>query len=120
VDPTAYTGQGYGLAPIGHSVAVYGATSVAVDVVLTMTLATGVVYTDIQAEVEAAIEEYMVELRKSWEDLSAVTVRRSAIEVKLLAIEEITEITDITLNGSAANLTLTATQVPVLGNVTKS
>ena len=120
VDPTSYQGQGYGLAPIGHQVAVYAATSVTVNMVLTLTLQTGVEYTDIKTDVEEALGEYILSLRENWGNEDHLVVRKSAVEMKLLGIEGIEEVGGVTINGSASNLTLTSTQVPTLGTVTKS
>lgn len=117
VDPTAYTGEGYGLAPIGHQVTIYSATAVTINVAMTLTLESGLVYADVKDAIEAACAAYLKELRQEWEDESNLIVRISGFETKILAVEGVQDVS-LTLNGSASNVTLTTYQVPVLGTVT--
>lgn len=118
VDPTTYTGEGYGLAPIGHSVTAYSATEETMDITLDLDLES-VEYEDIQSQVEAACESYMAELRSEWEDESSLIVRISGIETKVLAVEGVHDVT-AEINGSASNVQLGAYEIPVLGTVTEA
>ena len=118
VDPTTYTGEGYGLAPIGHSVTVYSATEETMNITLDLDLES-VEYEDIQSQVEAACENYMAELRSEWEDESSLIVRISGIETKVLAVEGVHDVT-AEINGSASNVQLGAYEIPVLGTVTEA
>ena len=117
VDPTAYTGEGYGLAPIGHEVTVYPATETTVNVAATLTLESGLEYEDIASQVEAKCEEYVAGLREAWEDESYLIVRISGFETKILEIEGVHDVS-LTINGSASNLQLGTYAIPVLGTVT--
>lgn len=119
IDPTSYTGEGYGLAPIGHSVNVQAPTSVTINVACTLSLDTGLIYNDVKDAVEAACAAYLLELRKAWEDESNLIVRISGFETKILTVEGVSDVT-VTLNGSASNITVTTYQIPVLGTVTGS
>ncbi len=116
VDPTAYTGEGYGLAPIGHQVNMNAATAVTVNIAATIDT-DSIPYADIKDAVEAACADYLKDLRKVWEDESSLTVRISGLEQKLLGVEGVDDVS-VTLNGSASNISLTTYQVPVLGTVT--
>lgn len=117
VDPSAYSGEGYGLAPIGHSVSVAAASTKTINVAMTLTLETGLVYADVKDAVEAACAAYLKELRQEWEDESSLIVRLSGFDTKILAIEGVHDVA-VTLNGSAANVSLTEFEVPILGTVT--
>ena len=117
IDPTAYTGEGYGLAPIGHSVNVQSAESVTANIAATLTLETGLVYDDVKTAVEAACAGYLKELRQEWEDKANLLVRISGLEQAILEVEGVNDVS-VTINSSSSNLTLTTYQVPVLGTVT--
>lgn len=117
LDPAAYTGEGYGLAPIGHSVNVQSAESATINVAVTLSLDTGLEYADVKTAVEAACAEYLQELRQAWENESNVIVRISGFETKILAVEGVND-ASVTINSSSSNITLTTYQVPVLGTVT--
>lgn len=117
VDPTAYTGEGYGLAPIGHQVNINTAESVTINVACTLSLESGLVYADVKDAVEAACAEYLKELRQAWEDESSLIVRISGFETKILEVDGVHDVS-VTINSSSSNITLTEYQIPVLGTVT--
>lgn len=116
VDPASFTGEGYGLAPIGHSVNMNAAEAVTINIAATLDT-DSIPYADIKDDVEAACAAYLKELREAWEDEASTTVRISGLEQKLLAVEGVGDVS-VTLNGSASNVSLTAYQVPALGTVT--
>lgn len=118
VDPAAYTGEGYGLAPIGHQVTIYAAEAVTINIALTLDLE-DVTFEDIKTLVETACGNYLKSLREAWEDESSLIVRISGIENAVLDIEGVHDVS-ATLNGSASNISLTTYQVPTLGTITAS
>lgn len=118
VDPTAYTGQGYGLAPIGHQVAISSATTVTANISMTLDLE-DVTFEDIRTLIEEACESYLLELRQAWEDESSLIVRISGLEQKILQVEGVHDVS-VRINGSAANVSLGEFEIPVLGTVTAS
>lgn len=115
VDPVANSGQGLGIAPIGHVVTVEGVNGTSVNISTTITYATGWDWEALEPYVEAAIDEYFTELAKTWEDEAALIVRISQIEARILALTAVVDITGTTLNGSTANLVLPADNIPVRG-----
>lgn len=117
IDPTPQ-GEGYGLAPIGHTVAIAGVQSVTINVETTVTLADGVTVGQVQGPIEEVIETYLLSLRKDWASQSQLVVRISQIESAILTVPGVIDVTGTTLNGSAANVTLDAEEIPVLGTVT--
>ena len=119
VDPTEYEGEGYGLAPIGAKVQVNSVTEVTANVHATLELESGLEYDDIASQVEAKCEEYIASLRESWQDEEHIIVRVSGLEMKILEIEGVRDVT-MMINGEASNLQLTAHQIPILGTVTGS
>lgn len=117
LDPETNQGEGVGVAPIGHFVTVIGAYNTAVNIVTNMTLKTGYTWASVQANVEAAIDEYLSSLNKLWNDLNAVTVRISQLESKILTVEEIIDIQGTTLNGKAENLVVDQDSIVSRGTI---
>lgn len=115
IDPVENAGEGYGLAPIGHVVSVKSAKAFTVNVKTTITFDTGYGWSNLQNSIDAAISDYLLELRKTWADTSSLIVRTSQIETRLLAIKGIVDIDNTKINGSANNLNMGKYEVPVFG-----
>ena len=115
VDPIETSGEGLGIAPIGHKVTVEGAEEVEVQITTQLTFK-GTSWENVRQDVEAVVEKYFRELRSKWSE-DDVVVRISQIEARLLEIEGIIDVQGTKLNGSSNNLYLTDEQVPVLAGV---
>lgn len=119
IDPTQNAGEGLGLAPIGHVVRVEGVTPEPVDVELHLTYAPGWSWEAVKSYVEGVIDNYFVELAKTWASSDFLVVRISQIESRILAgcATMITDIGGTKINGVESNLALDADSVPVRGEV---
>ncbi|QGG57409.1 baseplate J/gp47 family protein [Paenibacillus sp. B01] len=117
IDPES-AGQGIGLAPIGHRVTIVAADAVPVDIATQLTLRAGVSAVQLERDIEAAAEAYLLELRRAWAGESRLIVRISQLETRVLALPGVEDIGGTTLNGAPANLELEADEVPTLGTVT--
>jgi uncharacterized phage protein gp47/JayE len=117
MDPTVNSGEGIGVAPIGHVVTIAGVTSQTINIETTLTLASGVTPGQVQTEVEAAIESYLLDLRRDWVNQQLLIVRTAQIDARLLTVASVEDVTDTRINGVASNLTLAADQIPVRGVV---
>lgn len=117
IDPTQNSGQGVGAAPIGHIVTIAGVTSKIINTEMVLTLASGVIPSQVQAEVDAVIESYLLDLRKDWVNQQHLIIRTAQIDARLLTVANVEDVTDTKINGIAANLTLSADEIPVLGAV---
>lgn len=118
IDPAPH-GTGTGLAPIGHTVTVVTPVAVPVNVACECTLTFGYTWEQVSANAKLAIEAYLLELRKTWEEEEGnLVVRVSQIETRLLTLEGVLDVANTTINGVADNLTLTAEELPVFGGVT--
>ncbi|WP_373233311.1 baseplate J/gp47 family protein [Cohnella sp.] len=118
IDPIINSGKGLGHAPIGHEVTIAGVTGQAINVETTLTLASGVTPGQIQADVEGVIGAYLLELRQDWSHQQQLIVRTAQIDARLLAVQGIEDVSDTEINGTVANLTLGADEVPLMGTVT--
>lgn len=113
LDPDEYTGEGYGLAPIGHVVNVKSAKAEPITIKTTITFDVGYSWSNLQTSIDGVIEDYLLELRKTWADEDHLIVRISQIETRLLGIKGIVDINGTTINGVADNFTLGKYEVPV-------
>ena len=109
-------GTGTGIAPIGHTVTVVGATERIVNVVCTVMLLEGYVLASIKEKIQEVIGEYLLEMRKAWENGSLI-VRISQLENRILSIEGVLDVMDTKINGSTENLILNIEEVPVMGSL---
>lgn len=123
VDPEINQGVGLGIAPIGHVVTIFGAAESRIDVTFALILDAGFVFTDVETKIRKVIADYFTELtRDEWAKHEnakpkQLIIRISQIETRVLDVEGVVDITGTTINGEAANLTLPAENIPVLGGV---
>lgn len=118
IDP-APQGMGYGLAPIGHTVTVFGVTALPINVVSTFTLDSGVTPISIQTDIENKVKEYLLNIRQNeWADSTTLVVRISQIEARFLDVQGVLDVSGTTINGVASNLNVTGDNVPTFGSVT--
>ena len=119
LDPDNETGEGAGLAPIGHMVKVQSAGEVPVNVTTNIAFQEGYSWSNLREPIKNAVEAYLLELRKEWEDTANIVVRISQIESRILAVNGVADIADTRLNGNSENLKLGAYEVPVIGGVSE-
>lgn len=113
IDPDESAGEGYGLAPIGHIVTIKSAITVPVTINSHITFDVGYSWSNLQTSIDAAIKDYLLELRKGWADAPYLVVRISQIETRLLTIPGIVDIDSTRINGANTNLTLGEYELPV-------
>lgn len=118
IDPTVNGGQGLGQAPIGHEVTIAGVTGTTISIETTLTLVENVTPGHVQADIEAVIDAYLLELRKDWANQTQITVRTAQIDARILTVQGVDDVNGTEINGAAANLTLGTDEIPLLGAVT--
>lgn len=125
-DPTAYSQQGLGIAPIGHQVTVVTPTEVNVAIAATVLLESGYTIEQVQTAVNAKITEYIASIKESWDVASPTNtyssaVYRALVIAKILEAGHILNVTSCTINTVEADLTFTETgatqQIPKLTGV---
>lgn len=119
IDPDENTGEGYGIAPIGHVVKVKSAKAQTVTIKTNITFDVGYGWSNLQSSINEAISNYLLELRKSWADNPYLVVRISQIETRLLNIKGIVDVNNTKINGISDNLTLREYEVPVFGGASE-
>lgn len=121
VDPLQNAGEGVGIAPIGHVVKVEGVQAETVNLSFSLYYQRGWTWEDVEKYVVEVINGYFKELAETWADQDeALVVRISQVESRLLSISGILDIANTTINGVAANFTLTHDHIPVLGTLDAS
>ena len=115
VDPVQNSGEGLGIAPIGHRVTVEAVRQVEVQLTTHLTFEESS-WENVSSQVNQVIEDYFSELRANWSE-SDIVIRISQIEARLLEIDGIIDIEDTKLNDLYRNLYLSGEEVPVLVGV---
>lgn len=126
----APSGNGYGVAPIGAAVTITTATNLTLNISASIQLAATVrigveAY---QEQIEQKIQAYLLSVCRTWGNAIkgqkieyVVAVYASRIIAAILEISDIINVTDVLINGSPGDLTLTETaelqQIPSLGEV---
>jgi len=123
--------NGYGYAPIGAAVTITTGSELTLDITCNIEFAASVpngveVY---QSQIEQAIQTYIDSVNASWGAALAsqtvsypVVVYASRIIAAILTVENVINVTNLLINGSASDVHCTETaqlqQVPTLGTVT--
>lgn len=117
MDPVENSGEGLGLAPIGHRVTIAAAQAVEANMSTVVTLQQGYAIEQVQPDIEQVFSDYLLLLRKNWKNDNNLIVRVSQIEARVLGVKGVTDIMITTINGTEGNLVLGAEQVPMDGEV---
>lgn len=117
VDPDESTGEGVGIAPIGHVVKVMGVRSKTIDISFTAVYKAGSGFSALESSINNAVDDYFEELAESWSREDNLVVRKSQIEARLILLDGIIDISDTKLNGVGENIILDEDAVPVRGEV---
>lgn len=118
--------EGYGIAPIGAKVTISTATEVEIDVECTVAFSVANGLETYREQIEGAIRQYIASVREEWgKPLVArrisypVSIYAARMIYAILSIPEVTNVTDLKINGQSGDLSLTETavlqQVPTVG-----
>lgn len=117
VDPLENQGAGYGFAPIGHTVTIAGVDEFTVNVSMNLVLQSDYTWDDVSQYVNDAIDSYFESLNAEWEDADNIIVRISQIEIRILEIAGVLDISGTALNGVESNITVDKDAIVVRGSV---
>lgn len=102
LDPEEYTGQGEGLAPIGHKVTVSTVAVSNVEVYFyNVELEAGVSTADIQTEIDQILKSYAAEINANWEERATIKVYATQVLARCLDIAGIINIESADLDGDS-------------------
>ena len=126
IDPENNSGEGLGIAPIGHKVTIVTPDEITINVSANLTLLSGYVLSQVEDGIKSALEDYIVNLRQHWGDSSesniySLAVYVAKINASILSVEGVANVTGTTINGIGADLILvqsaTTQELPKLGEV---
>lgn len=119
IDPIGHSGEGVGIAPIGHVVSVFGVTGRTIDIVTNITYQSGWNWESAKSYILNAIDSYFKDLAKTWDDdeTEFLIVRISQLESRILTCDGVLDVSGTTLNGSTSNMFLDVNEIPVRGSV---
>ena len=117
IDPTVNQGEGNGFALIGAVVTIQAVSGVIINVSANITYDTGFSFEILREQIEKAVDGYLLELRKGWEDSTDMIVRLAKIESAIINVDGVLDIKDTTLNGVSENLTLSIFEIPLRGEI---
>lgn len=117
IDPALNEGKGYGIAPIGHVVTVEGAVEERISITTNITYQLDYNFERCREDILHAVDTYLDELNRSWQDLEQTIVRVSRIESRLLDLEGILDVADTVVNGVSGNYQLPSGAIAVRGDV---
>lgn len=118
IDPEQNAGEGYGLAPIGHVVYVESAKPINIQVSTKIVFDNNYSWQNTHQQIEKVVDAYLLELRKTWSDVSQTIIRIAQIEGRILGVTGVIDISNTMLNGKNENITLDKYEIPILGGVT--
>ena len=119
VDPEQSHGEGDGIANICHNVLIQAVEAVPVSVSVKVVWDSGYSTDTSKSKIEAAIQEYLSTIRKSWESskMNNQYIRISQVEARILSVEGVIDVIETKLNDKEENVTLAYTQIPTFGGV---
>lgn len=109
-------GTGSGFAPIGHKVTVDPATEVPINITTKIVFNEGYDWNKVKADAENAIKDYLLSMRKVWQN-GGLVVRIAQIESRLLNLDGVQDISDTKINNGTDNIELSIEEIPVFGGV---
>ncbi len=116
INPIDEDGEGVGIAPIGHYVTIKPVVAKTINIETRIELKPGYEIEDIKEHINRAIDNYLKELRRSWEESSNIIIRISYIESTILSVVGVADISNTKINGIAENLTLDEFSIPIRGD----
>lgn len=120
IDPEEYTGQGVGMAPIGHQVTIDTPTEVTVNIEADVNLDT-VTAGQVQEPAEEYLEQYLLSVRKDWVNNEYTSVYIAQVVASILKVNDIKNVSNVKINGVASDINLENTAleqfIPILGTV---
>ncbi len=119
IDPKGNEGEGYGLAPIGHTVTVESVKEEKIDVSLKIKLSSGADVDTAKAQIEKQIKKYFSNLAEKWQDGGDITVRISYLQCLIFeeCKQQIVDITETTIGAEAKNYDVKDNKLPKLGTL---
>ena len=116
-DPVETSGDGNGVAPIGHFVTVIPVDSTVININITLVYQSDYNWDLVKSNVQQVIDDYLLELNEKWENSEQIIVRLAQIESRILNVKGIIDVRNATINGRAENLIVDKNAIVVRGTI---
>lgn len=110
LDPVDCEGLGAGIAPVGHVVDVKGVDGVQLSISVKWQLLEGINEDTVYIKGAEIMKKYLSEINEKWEDTESLTVNAFQLMAKLSELNEIVDITELTINGGRS-ITLNSNEI---------
>ncbi|MCD8049256.1 MAG: baseplate J/gp47 family protein [Clostridia bacterium] len=110
LDPAEYSGEGRGLAPIGHVVSVEGVESVDIEISVRLTMRDGTETWAIR-QVLRDIGDKFAAVNATWGESEAIVLRDSFFEECFLSYDAVKDVEILSINGEENRLILEENQI---------
>lgn len=117
IDPPEKTGQGYGVAPIGHQVTIVPVTEKKIHLEFNLSYQVGYHFESVKASIEQTVDAYFYDLNKTWADNKNLVIRVARLESRILDLPGILDVTGTWINGDTKNMVLLPDEIAVRGDV---
>ncbi len=115
IDPVERTGEGEGMAPIGHRVTINTPGETEILISAKVSIKANKTLAELKESIDSALNYYIYSLREEWEDSNKLIVRYSKILSTILAVDGVEDVTDLSINNRTENIEIGIEQVPKLG-----
>lgn len=120
IDPVVNSGEGNGVAPIGHFVTIVGANATTINIDLKLSFAENWNWEKCKSSIEQAIDDYFYELNKFWDTDKNIIVRIAQIESRMLALDGVIDVLSSSINGTNRNIVIDKDSLVVRGEVNET
>ena len=107
IDPEENSGEGVGIAPIGHYVTVTTPQKIEIKISMTVQLEVDVESTNVQENIEREIESYFNSVRREFGQDKTLAIYRSRVIDSVLNVREVLNVTNVLLNDSDEDVIMT-------------
>lgn len=104
IDPETNSGEGVGIAPVGHFVTVVGAYDTVINIECDLTYGDGQSWSTLKTKIEEAVDTYFTSLNANWQNTNRITVILARLESYILQVDGVIDIQNTKLNGKDENL----------------
>ena len=109
IDPEENSGEGVGIAPIGHYVTITTPQKIEIKISMTVQLEVDVEVANVQENIEREIESYFNSVRREFGQDKTLAIYRSRVIDSVLNVKEVLNVTNVLLNDSDEDIIMTDT-----------
>ena len=117
LDPSVNSGQGLGLAPIGHTVTVVSAESTPINIEAYFVYLPGYAFSSLGDLLKTKIKNHIDELNSNWDSDNNIIVREATVVAEMLSTPGVVDVQNVKINGVNGNVNLGAGRLAAYGSL---